>query len=209
MIRLIRLFVLGVWLGGFSPVFTFAHLLTVTQVIVSFNGTQTIDVRIDIDLTALLPSPERYYELSAAPADLQQQMIDELLPLIREGFQLYVGEERLKLSFQGYTLPSLTRLNFLDPSVDHFTTLRFGAAWPASRQPLRLLVPDGSRIQFPVVFVVQIPSNGIAASCWMEDGMDESDPFNWAGAVLGRAAAGQPGAAGCALRDQRRDQGDL
>jgi len=40
----------------------------------------TVDVKIDVDLTLLLGSPERYYKLATDPQDEQLEEVRRLLP---------------------------------------------------------------------------------------------------------------------------------
>ena len=54
--------------------------MTMTQVLVSFGQLNTVDVRIDIDPTLLLGSPERYYDLATEPAQKQQQELGAIVP---------------------------------------------------------------------------------------------------------------------------------
>jgi hypothetical protein len=177
-----------------------AHALTITQVLASFDQPGTVDVKIDIDLTNLLPSPEAYYALSQAPAADQQQTIGGLLPGITSDLQVQIGATRLALIFQGYALPALSKSDYLDPTVDHFTTLHFIAVLPATRDPIRLVVRPGARVDYPVAFIVQIPSAHISEASWIEDESEESDLFDWvdvapkAGATHAAAAAAPAGA---------------
>jgi len=169
-----------------------AHSLTITQVLASFDQPGVVDVKIDYDLSPLLPSPEAYFRLTqAAPAE-QRKAIDGMLPDIRAGLQLRAGGATLPLIFQGYALPSLSAANFDDPGVDKFTTFHFLALLPASGDPISLLVPYGAKVEYPVAFIVQIPSAHISATSWIEEGSNESDPFDWKGAApeAGAATAG-------------------
>lgn len=171
-----------------------AHSLTITQVQASFERPGLLDVTIDYDLSALLPSADAYYALTRAPADEQRRKLAALLPDIQAGLQLRIGEKPLPLVFQNYSLPQLSRDAFDDPSVDKFTTLHFIAVLPGTQEPLSLYVPFGARVDYPVAFIVQIPSAHVSATSWIEDTNDESDPFEWAGLapVAGAAAPRAP-----------------
>ncbi len=185
-------------LGGLVPVRARAHALTITQVLVSFDQPGTVDVKMDIDLTNLMSSPEAYYDLSQAKAEAQQAAIGRLLPGITNDLQVRVGPASLALIFQGFTLPALSKSDYLDPTVDHFTTLRFLAVLPASRDPIRLVVRPGARIDYPVAFIVQIPSAHISEASWIGDESEDSDEFDWvdvapkAGATQVAAPAAKP-----------------
>jgi len=180
MIRRIRTIALLALLGALASGAR-AHSLTITQVLASFDRPGTIDVKIDMDLTSLIGSPEGYYALTQSKADTQNQAISRVLPEILRGLQLFAGDGQLPLILQGFSLPRLSQEDFLDPATDHFTTFSFIAVLPASRDPLRLVVPPGAKVDYPVAFIVQIPSAHISATCWIEDVSTESDPFDWAG----------------------------
>jgi hypothetical protein len=162
---------------------------------VSFDQPGTINVKIDIDLTSALRSPEAYYALATARADVQRSEIERLLPGVVDGLQLFVGDDRLRLVLQRFSLPKLSHDEFLDPATDHFTTLDFIAVLPASQEPLRLVVPPGAMVDYPVAFIVQIPSAHVSDTSWIEDTSTESDPFEWYGAAPqagGQAAVAAP-----------------
>jgi hypothetical protein len=181
-----------VLLGGLLPVRVRAHALTITQVLVSFDQPGTVDVKIDLDLTNLMGSPEAYYAMSQGSAEVQQQAIARLLPGITGDLQVRIGAAPLALIFQGFTLPALSKADYLDPTVDHFTTLRFLAVLPATRDPIRLVVRPGARVDYPVAFIVQVPSAHISEASWIEDESEESDLFDWADVAPKAGAA--PGA---------------
>jgi hypothetical protein len=187
-----------------APAAARAHSLTITQVLASFDQPGMVDVKIDYDLSPLLPSPEAYYQLTQAPPAEQRRQIDALLPDIQAGLQLRAGGATLPLIFQGYSLPALSKENFDDPGVDKFTTFHFLALLPASGDPLSLLVPYGAKVEYPVAFIVQIPSAHISATSWIEEGSNESDPFDWKGVApeAGAAAPAPPAAAGPRSRAQ-------
>jgi len=167
-------------LGALFPGVACAHSLTITQVLVSFDQPGMIAVKIDIDLTLLLPSPSAYYALSIAPAEAQRSAVEKLLPQVLGSLQLHVGDERLTPILQSFTLPKLSPSGFSDPTIDHFTTLNFIAVLPAQRDLLRLVVPYGAKVDYPVAFIVQIPAAHLSGTDWVEDGSTESNPFDWA-----------------------------
>jgi hypothetical protein len=167
-----------------------AHTLTITQVLVSFDQPGTVGVKIDIDLTGAFQSPEGYYAISLAKSDVQREAIGRLLPDLLDSLQLFVGNERLHPILQRFSFPRLSEGDFLDPATDHFTTLDFIAVLPASREAMKLVVPYGAKVDYPVAFIVQIPSAHISDTCWIDDTSTESDPFDWAG-VAPQAGPGE------------------
>jgi hypothetical protein len=160
-----------------------AHTMTMTQVLVSFRQPETVDVKIDIDFTLLLGSPERYYELATESPQRQQEDVRRLVPKVVDSLQLFVGRRRLQLLFREFSPAKAQKSDYLDGSISKLSTLRFVAALPTSNDPLKLVVPIGAQIDYPVAYTVQIPSAHVSVTRWLEDGMHESDPFVWAGKV--------------------------
>jgi HupE / UreJ protein len=140
-------------------------------------------VKIDIDLTNTIGSPDKYYALSAAKPEAQRDAINGLIPGVLDSLQLYIGSVRLRPELQRFGLPRLSHDQFLDPATDHFTTLDLTAELPSSGEPLRLVVPPDAVVDYPVAFVVQIPSAGISDTRWIEDTATESEPFDWSDAA--------------------------
>jgi hypothetical protein len=173
--------------NGAAP--ALAHDLTITQVLASFDRPGMVDVKIDLDLTTFLPAPEAYPALAAAAAEVQRRSIEALLPQVLDGLQVTIGRERLRLILQDYKLPTLSPADFLDPTSDHFTYLHFIAVLPASREPIRLVVPRNSKAAYPIAFMVQIPSAHFSQASWIGDESEESDRFDWAAAAPRAGAA--------------------
>ena len=157
--------------------------MTMTQVLVSFGQPRTVDVTVDIDLTLLLGSPERYYELVTEPAHKQQQELAAIVPKVIDSLRLCVGAERLQLEFHGFAPAKASKADFLDSSFSKLSTLTFVARLPSGPAPLKLIVPLGALIDYPVAYTVQIPATHVSVTRWLEDGMHESDPFVWADKV--------------------------
>ncbi|HVW21374.1 MAG TPA: hypothetical protein VHC86_09170 [Opitutaceae bacterium] len=157
-----------------------AHPLSITQVLAAFERPGLVDVKMDIDLTPLLPSPEAYAAIAASAPAAQRAAIGRLLPEIVSGLQLQIGRTPLRLVLQDFKVPALPREAILDPTADHFTLLHFIAALPASRDPIRLVVKPGTPISYPIAFVVQIPAAHLSDASWIQDETEESDEIDWA-----------------------------
>jgi HupE / UreJ protein len=170
--------------------FAGAHTMTMTRVLVSFGKPDTVDVKIDIDLTLLLGSPERYYEVGTESPQKQRADIRQIVPKVLDSLQLFVGPKRLPLVFQDFSAAKAQKSDYLDGSTSKLSTFNFVAPLPANTDPLRLVVPVGAEIDYPIAYTVQIPSAHLSATRWLEDGMHESDPFAW----VGKAPAAQPSA---------------
>jgi hypothetical protein len=170
--------------------FAGAHTMTMTQVLVSFGKPGTVDVKIDFDLTLLLGSAERYYEVGTEPPQKQREDIEQILPRVVDNLQLFVGQQRLQLVFREFSAAKAQKSDYLDGSTSKLSTFRFVADLPASTDPLKLVVRIGAEIDYPIAYSVQIPSAHVSVTRWLEDGMHESDPFVWAGrAPMAHASA--------------------
>jgi hypothetical protein len=182
-----------------------AHTMTLTQVLVAFDQPGTLSVKIDIDPTMMLGSPELYYQFASGTPARQQETLDKIVPRIMDSIQLFTGDTRLALVFQSFTLPASSKADYLDASMSKLTSMRFLAVLPANRQPLRLVVPVGADIEYPVAYTVQVPSARVSLTRWLEAGMHESDPFAWADRAPRAGAIAAPPAASAAQSPEKFD----
>jgi hypothetical protein len=156
-----------------------AHTMTLTEVTVTLATPGTVDVRIGIDLTQVLGSPDRYYTFVAEPEAAQRQEVDKILPIVLDGLQLLVGTTTLKLDLQQFSTATANKTLILDSQMSTLTTFRFTAPLPTSHEPIKLVVPIGAPIDYPVVYTLQIPSAQVSMTRWLEDGAHESEPYDW------------------------------
>ena len=156
-----------------------AHTVMLTQVLVSFGKPGTVDVKIDVDLTLLLGSPDRYYELATEPLQRQQEDVRGLVPQVTDNLQLFVGKQRLRLEFRDFAPAKARQADYLDASMSKLSTFDFVAALPSSGEPLRLVVPLGAQVDYPVAYTVRVPAQHRSVTRWLEEGMHESEPFVW------------------------------
>jgi hydrogenase/urease accessory protein HupE len=175
-----------------------------TEVLVSFRQPQQVDVTIGLDLSLMLGSPERYYQLATESSDSRQKELETIVPTVIDSLQLWVGGERLKLKLRGFTASTAQKSDYLDGSMSKLSTFEFTAPLPARATsaavdaPLKLVVPIAAPIDYPVAYTVQIPGAHMSMTRWIEEGVHESDPFAWAdkapkgAAPLGVAAAPSP-----------------
>ncbi len=165
--------------------------MTMTEVTVTFAQPGILDVKVGIDLTQILGSPERYYALIAAPAAAQQAEIRRIVPQVADDLRLMVGGQALPLEFRDFSTAAADQRLVLDGSMSTLSTLHFSAPLPASDEPLTLVVPLGANIDYPVVFTILIPGSHVSVTRWLEDGAHSSEPFAWAAqAPRGAATAG-------------------
>jgi hypothetical protein len=161
-----------------------AHTMMMTQVLVSFGQPGTVDVKFDVDLTMLLGSPERYYEVATESPERQQEDVRRLVPRVVNNLQLFVGQQRLQLVFHRFSASKAQKADYLDASMSKLSTLSFIATLPAgAANPLKLVVPLGAEVDYPIAYTVQIPAAHVSVTRWVEEGMHESDPFAWVGKV--------------------------
>jgi hypothetical protein len=171
-----------------------AHTLNISQVLVTIREPGSMEVRVDLDLTLLLQSPEAYFALSQAGPEARKKTMDGLLPQILEDFQLWAGPERLALTLEGYALPEKSKRDFLDATITKPTEFIYRGALPTARAPLRLVIPLGALVDFPVAFTVQMPQGHLSVTRWLENGIQESDPVDWARHLAAGSAAPGPAA---------------
>jgi len=175
-----------------------AHTAMPTLVLVSFEEGRpgTVDVKIDVDLTLLLGSPERYYQLATDPEEEQHEEVRRLVPQLLEALQLRIGEASLALSLQAFSAAKATRTEFLDSSTSKLSTFKFSGTLPAVPGPLQLIVPIGADVTYPIAYTVQIPATHLSVTRWLDGGMHASEPFQWADKVpVGSAAQNSHAAA--------------
>jgi hydrogenase/urease accessory protein HupE len=173
-----------------------AHTMTLTEVTVTFATPGVLDVKIGIDLTQILGSPDRYFAFVSEPQAAQQAEVQRLLPQVLAGLQLVSGTTPLRLELQQFSTATANKTLILDSQMSTLSTFRFTAALPASREPLKLLVPIGAPIDYPVVYTVLVPAAQVSMTRWLEDGAHESEPYDWAGKVPGAGATATPGTPG-------------
>jgi hydrogenase/urease accessory protein HupE len=164
-----------------------AHTMTLTEVTVTFATPGKLDVKIGVDLTQILGSPDRYYQFVTEPEVAQQAEVRTLLPQVLAGLQLVVGRTPLKLELKEFSTATANKALILDSQMSTLSTFRFTAALPASQEPLKLLVPIGAPIDYPVVYTLQVPAAHVSMTRWLEDGAHESEPYDWAGHAPGGA----------------------
>lgn len=167
-----------------------AHTMTLTEVTVTFATPGKLDVKIGIDLTQILGSPDRYYQFVTEPEAAQQAEVRTLLPQVLAGLQLVVGSMPLKLELKQFSTATANKTLILDSQMSTLSTFRFTAALPTSQEPLKLLVPIGAPIDYPVVYTLQVPAAHVSMTRWLEDGAHESEPYDW----VGQAPGGAPSA---------------
>jgi len=160
-----------------------AHTMMMTQVLVSFGQPDAVDVKIDVDLTLLLGSPERYYEVATESPERQKKDLERIVPRVVDNLQLFVGQQRLQPVFRSFSAAKAQKADYLDASMSKLSTLSFVVALPVGTGPLKLVVPFGAEVDYPVAYTVQIPSAHVSVTRWVEEGVHESDPFVWAGKV--------------------------
>lgn len=164
----------------FAPATVRAHGLSFTRVEASFNQPGVLEVTIGYDFGLILSGRGQHYALSISDRAAQQAAIDQALPTILAGLQLFIGDHQLDLTLQDFTVPRLDAAAFDDPAQEKSTELHLTAPLPEDRGPLVLVVPYGSRVDYPVMFTAGIPAADVRLSSWVEEDWGASEPFDWA-----------------------------
>jgi hypothetical protein len=159
---------------------TTAHTMITTQVVVTFTDAKSADVRVDMDLTLLLGSPNKYYQLATIKGAQQRTQVEKIVPGLTDALQLYAGSHRLPLALRAFSIAQATQAEFLDNSVSKHSTFHFAAELDGERGSIKLISPLGAPIDYPVAYTVQIPSANVSVTRWLEAGMHESDAVEWA-----------------------------
>jgi hypothetical protein len=189
MLRRLTALLCLVLLSPWSATTGLAHTLMPTLVLVSFGAPGTVDIKIDADLLLLLGSPERYYQFATEPPARQRADARALAPRLVANLQLRVGSQLLRPQLTGFSVAQASKADFLDASTNKASTFRFVAALPTTGGPLRLVLPIGADISYPIAYTVQVPAQRLSRTRWLDEGMHESEPFAWAGRVPAAAAA--------------------
>jgi hypothetical protein len=163
--------------------------MTLTEVTVTFASPGVLDVKIGIDLTQILGSPERYYEFVTEPDAAQRAQVRTVLPQVLAGLQFVIGSTPLHLDLTTFSTATANKALILDSQMSTLSTFRFTTALPASHESLKLLVPIGAPIDYPVVYTLQIPEAHVSITRWLEDGAHESEPYDWAANAPGGATS--------------------
>jgi hypothetical protein len=153
--------------------------MTLTEVTVTFAKPGSLEVKIGLDLTQILGSPDRYYAFVTEPEAAQRDEVQRMLPAVLDGLQLRVGATPLKLMLQQFSTSTANKTLILDSQMSTLTTFRFTAELPDSHEPLKLVVPIGAPIDYPVVYTLIIPAAQVSRTRWLEDGAHESEPYDW------------------------------
>jgi hypothetical protein len=157
--------------------------MTMTQVLVSFAEPGRVELKIDIDLTLILGSAQRYYEVATESPQRQAEDLRGIVPQVLDALQLEVGGRRLAPVLQTFTAVQASKSDYLDGTTSNLSTFTFAADLPPGTAPLVLEVPIGAPIDYPVAYTVQIPAAHISVTRWLENGIHSSEPFAWAGKV--------------------------
>jgi hypothetical protein len=181
-----------------------AHVEMPTLVLAKFEAPGEVRVRLDLDLTLLLGSPEAYYAFVGEPEAVQQSRIRELLPRIAEDMSVLVGDRKVDLMLDRFSAAKGDRAEFVgDTSTGKRSTFEFTGALPKSSDPIRLKVARSTFLELPITFSAQVPAKRFSVTRWMVGGMRESDPIDWANAPsASRDPTASGGTAGTASGDE-------
>ena len=145
---------------------------------------RTVDVKIDVDLTLLLGSPERYYEVATESPERQQEDVEATR---RRGSSTTCSSlsdsSACNSVFRRFSAAKAQKADYLDASMSKLSTFSFVAALPAGTGAAEARRAAGRRGRLPSRLHRADPSAHLSVTRWLEEGMHESDPFVWAGKV--------------------------
>ena len=167
-----------------------AHSMSVTRILVTFTSSESIEIKVDVDLTQILGSSERYYEFAVEPSATQRDDINAILPKLQDSLRLYTGERQLALKFKEFSAAHTDKPAFLEGAASNPSTFFFTAPLVGDSGAFKLAVPYGAPIDYPIALTFQIPTSRLSITRWMRAGVHESDAFDWA-AKVGRSPATQ------------------
>ncbi|PZU10405.1 MAG: hypothetical protein DI605_06440 [Sphingomonas sp.] len=158
-----------------------AHTENPTLVVVTVDPSRSVHVKADVDLSFYLGSTGAYYDFTRLPAAAQQQRIPALATRVLHDLRIVSGKP-VALTLASTAIARGDRNEFVgDTSSGKLSTFEFDGRLDG-RDPVRLDLPVGAQIDFPVAFTVRVPSKNFSRTRWLVSGMHESDPVDWANA---------------------------
>ncbi len=158
-----------------------ADPLTVTRVLVSFDQPRAVTITVDLDLTVMMGGPEGYYALATGKGPAQEALLRQATRGVADALPFFVGTQRLEPRFISFVPAAGTKAEFLDAMMTRTSRFVFTASLPEKADTLRLSVPIGAPIDYPLAYTVRVPARHLTRTRWMEAGQHEGDPFDYAG----------------------------
>lgn len=157
-----------------------AHVDAPTLILVRAETPDMFSVKVDVDLSPILGSPEAYYKFIRRNPRNDDRELSSIAASVQEPLKILVGSKRLKLDFQNFKATTWAEGEVVETgSAGKRSTFFYTATIPASAEPMQLVTPAGMPIEFPIAFTVQVPSKDISTTRWLVTGMRETEKLDW------------------------------
>lgn len=157
-----------------------AHVDAPTLILVQAKSPSEFSVKIDVDLSPILGSPDTYYQFVRRNPGPQDQQLRSAAASVQDQLDILVGGKPLKLKFESFKAAVWAEGEVVETgSAGKRSTFFYTAPIPKSAEPMRLVTPVGMTIEYPIAFSVQVPSKDISVTRWLVTGMRETDTLDW------------------------------
>jgi len=161
-------------LGAVALVFAFlltpaqAHVWNMTRVRVTFSDARQCDVRIEVDLTRLLGTPEEYFALTQADFAAQDRRLRAMFAELWPQFQFRAGERPLEGRLVKFRLPTGPRGEFGYIGVGKMTEFDVVVPLPDAPGPLWFEPDAGLLIEYPLAATFEVPAQNLNITRWLD-----------------------------------------
>lgn len=167
-------------LSAFLPGAARAHVDAPTLILVRAETPDRFSIKIDVDLSPILGSPDLYYRFVQRKPGNDDAELRRTAGEVRNQLKILAGSEPLDLEFQSFKAAEWAVGEVVETgSAGKRSTFYYTAAVPGSAAPMRLVTPVGMTIEYPIAFTVQVPAKDISVTRWLVTGMRETDQLDW------------------------------
>ncbi|RYD41886.1 MAG: HupE/UreJ family protein, partial [Verrucomicrobiaceae bacterium] len=167
-------------LSVFGPGAAMAHVDAPTLILVRAESPEEFSVKIDVDLSPILGSPEIYHRFVLRNPGNDDAELHRAAASVRDQLQIVAGAAPLDLEFKSFTGAEWAEGEVIETgSAGKRSTFYYTAAIPKTTEPIRLITPVGMTIEYPLAFTVQVPSKDISVTRWLVTGMRQTDDLDW------------------------------
>lgn len=161
-------------LGLLAPA-AHAHLLNMTRVGLRFDA-DTVEVRVDVDLTLLLGGPDGYRQLLQAPAPAQESAMRRLAAELLADIQIAIERAEGDLRLVAWRLPAVAPEDIGRAEVAPMAHLRYTARLAGPGGRVGVSTRPLARVEFPLAHTIEVPATGLVRTRWIELPGWQSDP---------------------------------
>jgi len=145
-----------------------AHVWNMTRVRVNFTDASRCEVHLAIDLTRLLGTPDRYYELIQADPSDQSRRLQEVFEKIWPRFHFRVDETPLSGQMKGFRLPTGPRSEFGYVGVGKMTEFEVSVTLPNVPGSLWFEPEPDLLIEYPLAATYEITAQDFNVTRWLD-----------------------------------------